>query len=103
MDLAGAKSYDLLVNYGKPSLADHVKERWNSGRSVIAAGAAQSSVLLAYLVKDQVHRAVKLDGEAYERLVTWMDTYAQRQGHFSPQQEEDLAQFRREAADLLER
>ena len=103
MDLAGAKSYDVLVNYGKPSLADHVKERWNSGRSVIAAGAAQSSVLLAYLQKDKVHQAVKLDGEAYERLVTWMDTYAQRLGHFSQQQEQDLAQFRREAADLLER
>ena len=38
---------------------------------------------------------------ALDRLVTWMDTYAQSQGHFSPEQERRLAAFRARCAALL--
>ena len=102
-EMSGPKSYDVLVNYGKPSLADHVKQRWNEGRSVANAGASMSSPLLSYLDKDKTHGAIKLDADAYERLVTWMDTYAQRQGHFSAEQEQQLKGLRSKLAALLDK
>jgi len=48
------------------------------------------------------HEGVKLDGDGLNRVVTWMDTYAQRTGHFSDEQETQLAAFRRECAALLQ-
>ncbi len=102
MDLTSPKSYDTLVNYGKPSLADHVRERWNAGRSVASAGAAQSSALLAYLNSETMQRTVKLEPDDYERLVTWIDTYGQRLGHFSSTQEKELDQFRKSVNELLD-
>ena len=44
---------------------------------------------------------MKLPREDFERLVTWMDTYGQRQGHFSPEQERRLAELRQRWARLL--
>ncbi len=38
---------------------------------------------------------------ARERLLTWLDTYAQRLGHFSDEQEEELIELRRACAGLL--
>jgi len=103
LDLTAAKSYDALIAYGKPSLIDHVRGAYYNGRSIPNAGASHTSALLAYLQKDKTHQAIKLDADAYERLVTWMDGYAQRQGSFSPQQEKELAEFRRQVGDLLEK
>jgi hypothetical protein len=40
------------------------------------------------------HRDVKLTVADRERLATWMDTYAQRVGHFDEHQEQQLRQFR---------
>ena len=42
-----------------------------------------------------------LDRASLERFVTWMDTYAQRLGTFSPGQEQELERLRRAWADLL--
>ncbi len=47
------------------------------------------------------HEGVRLDAESLGRLATWMDLYAQRAGHFSAKQEEDLRQLRSALAPLL--
>jgi hypothetical protein len=59
------------------------------------------SKLLALLKREGGHEHVELDGDSFECLVTWMDTYAQRQGSFSPEQEQQLHQLKEEMASLL--
>ncbi len=39
--------------------------------------------------------------DQFGRLTTWMDTYAQRQGSFSRQQEKELKNLRRQLAGML--
>jgi hypothetical protein len=92
VDLAAERAYDALVDYGQPSLRTHVLERYRQGRSPAGAGAAQQSPLAALL--RQGHHGVQLDADAWSRLFTWMDTYGQRRGSFSPEQEELLRQLR---------
>ena len=47
-------------------------------------------------------RDIPLDGESLDRLVTWMDTYAHRQGFFSPDQEKQLVALRDRYLHLFE-
>ncbi|NPV48840.1 MAG: hypothetical protein HPY69_18015, partial [Armatimonadetes bacterium] len=98
-DLSQVSSYDRLIAWGKPSLADHVRQCYNEGQSRPGNCEAQQSTLLKMLREG--HHGVVLDADDLERLVTWMDTYAQRQGAFSEDQEQRLLQLRREAAALM--
>jgi len=98
-DLTPAKSYNSLISFGKNDLRGLAFER---DRSVVGDMPARKSRLLALLTKDKGHEGVRLDAESFDRLVTWMDTYAHRVGHFSDQQEEQLRQFREKMADMLE-
>jgi catechol 2,3-dioxygenase-like lactoylglutathione lyase family enzyme len=100
-DLTAAKAYGSLTGYGKPSLAEHALARNRQGFSVEGAGAAATSPLLARLTDPKGHYDLKLDAEGLERLLTWMDTYAQRLGSFSEEQERELLELRRRHADLL--
>jgi cytochrome c553 len=92
LDLAAEGAYEALADYGQPSLRTHVMERYRQGRSPVGAGAAQLSPLAALL--RQGHHGVQLDADAWSRLLTWMDTYGQRRGSFSPEQDELLRQLR---------
>jgi hypothetical protein len=56
---------------------------------------------LALLSKPEGHYEVKLDIRALERFTVWMDTYAQRLGSFSADQERRLEDLRRACANLL--
>ena len=98
-DLTAAKSYNALVNYGKPSLREHVLARYLESRSIPGAGASHQSPLLKLLRAG--HYDVKLPADAWERLAIWMDTYGQVQGHFGPEQEASLRQLRRNLAGML--
>jgi hypothetical protein len=98
-DLTAAKAYTTLVSYGKPSLAEHVMARYLEGRSTPGAGAAQQSPLLKLLKAG--HYDVKLSRDAWERLAIWMDTYGQRQGHFSPDQEKRLRELKQSMGGML--
>jgi hypothetical protein len=102
-NLTRGKSWETLLNYGKPSLRDAVKNRYLAGRSVAGEGAARQSQLLRYLGENPDHRAIVLDAESRDALVTWLDTYAQRLGHFSPEQEAHLAELRQSWAALLDK
>jgi len=98
-DLTAEKSYAAMVGYGKPSLREHVMARYLAGRSIPGAGAAQESPLLKLLKNG--HYDVKLPRDARERLAVWMDTYGQRQGYFSPDQEKRLRELRETMRPML--
>ncbi len=97
--LAAPGAYDALVKLGSLQIAGLVTRDYSGGYSRPGFGVARSSPFLAMLRKG--HNDVKLDAPSLDRLVTWLDTYAQRQGHFSPEQERDLEEMRKKAADLL--
>jgi cytochrome c553 len=101
IDLTPAKAYGTLVAYGKPSVHDQVMEAYKRGFSLPGDGIAERSALLALLEAPEKHHEVTLDADARERLLTWLDTYAQRQGHFSDEQERELLELRRASAALL--
>ena len=98
-DLMPEKSYDSLVAFGKPSLRDHVLACYAEGRSQAGAGAAQTSALVQLLRKG--HYEVELSPGDWDRLFTWMDTYAQRYGSFGADQEERLRDLRQRMAGIL--
>ncbi|MBE0541295.1 MAG: discoidin domain-containing protein [Verrucomicrobia bacterium] len=100
-DLSPAKAYETLVAYGKPSLNDQVWAAYRRGYSIPGDGIAQRSALLALLDAPEGHHDVNLNAAARERLLTWLDTYAQRLGHFSDEQERELIELRRASAGLL--
>ena len=100
-DLSPAKAYDSLVEYGKPSLRDQVMDGYRRGYSVAGDGIARRSALWALIDKQGGHYEVALDTDDRERLITWMDTYAQKAGAFSPSQEAELRQMRRTHRPML--
>lgn len=98
-DLTAGHSYANLTGWGHPSLAEHVRQCYGAGRSVPGNCEAQRSSVLAKLQSG--HHGVTLQTDDLTRLNTWMDTYAQTQGAFSPEQEERLLKLRADAAGLL--
>jgi hypothetical protein len=98
-DLTPAKAYENLLAYADKDLE---KLAFEKPQSIPGDCPARKSKLLALLVEGKGHEGVKLDDEGFRRLVTWMDVYAQRQGHFSDEQEEELIELRREWAGMIE-
>jgi cytochrome c553 len=99
IDLTAPRSYGALIKYGSPNLNALARGDYGGGYSRVGMGVANQSPILAHLRKG--HNDIKLDADALERLVTWMDIYAQRQGHFSPEQERALIELRERSAPLL--
>ena len=93
-DLTPEKSYDALLSFADNDLKKLAFERDQSfpGQCVAA-----NSKLLRLLTHGDGHKNVRLDPVSLDRLVTWMDTYAQRTGSFSEKQEQQLKAFRRSA------
>ena len=98
-DLTPSRAYTTLLEFGDGDLKKQAFER---DRSLPGEGTAANSKLWKLLSQAGGHEGVKLDGDGLNRVVTWMDTYAQRTGHFSDEQETQLAAFRRECAALLQ-
>jgi hypothetical protein len=98
---SSAAAYGALVAFGRPSLTDQVMERYREGASTVGSCIAKRSKLLAFLQRGDGHAGVRLNPDTLERLTTWMDTYAQRRGAFSPDQERHLQALRRKWSDLL--
>jgi hypothetical protein len=98
LDLTPARAYASLLGFAGGDLQRHARER---DASVPGEGTAANSQLWKLLSQAQGHAGVKLDADSIRRLLTWMDTYAQRSGHYSPEQEAQIAAFRRECAPLL--
>lgn len=96
-DLTPAKSYENLLNYADRDLHKLAFER---ARSVVGQMPAQQSQLLRRILEKNPQ--LRSDPDAVERLQTWMDTYAHRIGHFSPEQEAELVRLRQQWQPLLE-
>ncbi len=100
-DLTPTRAYHALTHSGQPSLNDLVLSAYRDGVSKEGRNLAMRSSVLRLLADPAGHHGVKLDRASLERFVTWMDTYAQRVGTFSPEQEQELERLRRRWADLL--
>jgi len=98
LDLTATNAFQSLLGFGGEDLKKQAFER---DRSVPGQGTAANSRLWQLLNQPGRHREVQLHTEARERLLTWLDTYAQRLGHFSDEQEAKLIEFRRKCAELL--
>lgn len=98
LDLTVAKAYENLLGFADKDLHKLAFER---DQSLPGQCAASQSKLLALLRNGEGHRGVRLDAESLERLATWMDVYAQRQGHFSDAQADELRELRRKLASIL--
>jgi len=99
LDLSVPASYDALIAYGSPNLADQVWAAYRAGKSMPGEGIARNSALVRLLLAG--HGGVVLDAESLERIVTWADVYAQRQGSFGEEQERTLVALRSELRDLI--
>jgi hypothetical protein len=99
LDLTARNAYRNLISFAGKDLE---KLAFEKDRSEVGRGPARDSRLLALLSQDPTHRQIVLDRDSLERLATWMDTYAHRQGHFSPEQETELLAFKERYRHLLE-
>jgi hypothetical protein len=91
LDLSGADAYDKLLAYADGDLG---KLAFEKDRSYVGDMPARKSKLYSLLTAPDGHRGVRLPEEDRLRLVTWMDTYAQRLGSYSEQQERELTLLR---------
>lgn len=101
IDLRPGKAYETLVNYGKPSIRDQVMAGYRNGYSTEGRCVASESRLLKMFMPPAEHHGVRLSKADRERLITWMDTYAQWQGSFGEAQEQRLLALRERWAELL--
>jgi len=98
LDLRPASSYDQLLAFGGNDLAQLAHER---DRSIAGHCVARKSKLWALLADAKGHAGVHLDRDSLNRFAVWMDLYAQRQGHYSDAQEQQLHRLRDQLAPLL--
>jgi hypothetical protein len=98
LDLTPKRAYEALINHADRELYHLAFEK---DRSVVNDSPARQSRLLQVLREGKQHRDVPLSRMDRDRLVTWMDTYAQRLGSFSTQQETELVALRHRLADLF--
>jgi len=98
-DLTEEKAYQNLIAFGEKDLE---KLAFEKDRSEVGQCPARQSKLLALLAQDPIHRNIHLDKDSLDRLTTWMDTYAHRQGFFSADQEKQMVAFKKRYRHLLE-
>ncbi len=92
------QSYRNLMAFADKDLEKLAFER---DASEVGRCVAADSKLLALLMEEGGHAGVRLDAGSLDRLVTWMDVYAQELGSFSPDQERQLYALRQKMLPLL--
>ena len=98
-DLTAGHSHQSLIHYGEPSLFTRIMTRYRQGRSTPGECVARTSPLVELL--QATHYDVQLTDDDWRRLFTWLDTYGQRLGSFSEDQEERLRDLRQRMAAVL--
>jgi len=101
-DLTSSRAYESLTRHGEPSLRDVVLAAYREGVSTEGKNPAQHSALLAVLSAPGGHYGVKLTRAELDRFTTWLDTYGQRLGSFSDEQEQSLLKLKQSCAALLQ-
>ena len=97
-DLTPANSYRSLLSFADKDLE---KLAFEKDASIVGQCPASRSRLLEMLTKPEGHEGVRLEPDSFNRLVTWMDVYAQRLGSFSEEQEDELRELHGKMAFLL--
>jgi hypothetical protein len=103
-DLTETKSYESLTLYPPRkgiNLHQHMSNASQAGKSEINAGAAQTSSVLKVLRENPAHAGLNLSRNDMGRLTLWMDVYAQKLGHFSDEQEQEIIELRNAFRDML--
>ena len=98
-DLTPAHAYDTLLSFGGGDLK---KLAFEQDRSFPGKTPAINSKLWSLLTRPGGHHSVRLDADNLNRLSTWMDTYAQRVGHYSDEQEKALSTLRQDLSSLID-
>lgn len=97
-DLTAARAYENLLSFDHKNLYQLTYERV---QSIAGQCPARNSSLLAMLRDVKGHQGLHLDGASLNRLATWMDLYAQRQGSFCAEQEKELESLKQKLKPLL--
>ena len=97
-DLTATNAYRNLISFAEGDLERLALERDRSG---VGDSPARQSRLLALLTEAGGHEGLRLESDGLNRLVLWMDVYAQTQGFFSERQEKELEEFRRKVSPML--
>lgn len=97
-DLTAENSYQSLMAFAEKDLEKLAFER---DQSFVGQAPAANSKLLVLLTEANGHYGVRLDDDSFNRLVTWMDVYAQKLGSFSAQQEQELRELRYKIRSML--
>jgi hypothetical protein len=97
-DLTAGSSHQNLLGFAEKDLEKLAFER---DRSEVGQSVAANSKLLALLTQADGHHGIRLDDDSFERLVTWIDVYAQRLGSFSERQEQELRELRQKIRSML--
>jgi hypothetical protein len=101
LNLSSPGAFEALLSFGGEDLKKLVFER---DRSIPGQMPAANSKLWRLVTgAEGAHRELKLQPEALQRLALWMDTYAQRQGHFSADQQQELVELKRQYWFLFEK
>ena len=98
-DLTPRHSYESLLGYADGDLR---KLAFEKDYSEVGDCPSRQSKLLQLVTAEKSHHGVRLQPKELERLTTWMDTYAHRQGSYSPRQEEQLRALKRALGAMLE-
>jgi hypothetical protein len=98
LDLRSDHAYQNLLTFADKDLHNLAFEK---DASVVNDCPSRRSRLLQVLRDGWQHEDVHLSRDDLDRLITWMDTYAQRLGSFSEQQEKELVAFRQSLQDLF--
>jgi len=101
LDLTAGHAYDALTACGNPSLREQVMARYLAGASEEGQGVAATSAVLTALGDPERHPDLVVTRDTMTRLCLWMDTYAQRTGFFSPEQEREHEQLRERWAGMF--
>jgi hypothetical protein len=96
LDLTSTNAWQALMKFGGDDLKKRAFER---DRSLPGDGTAANSKLWQLLTAG--HRGVQLTADDRTCLLTWMDTYGQRIGHYSEEQERHLTRFRTECLQMF--
>ncbi len=97
-DLTQAHSYTNLLSFAGNDLANRAFEK---DRSKVGESPSRDSRLTKTLIAGSHHQNLILGTGDWNRIITWMDVYAQRKGSFNDEQEKSLRELREKIAGML--
>ena len=98
LDLMAMNSCQSMVSFTEK---DQEKLAFERDVYIFGQSPAIQSNLFNLLRHPDGHQGIHLDEDAFQRLATWIDVYAQKLGSFSNEQERQLSRLRQNIRTLL--